>query len=244
VEVAVYTAVTFVATVLLVVETPATGGYFNLGEAAIYSIAFVSSSPLVAGLASGLGPAVADVVLGYGYFAPATLVIKFAEGYVVSRLARGGYGRRLGAAAFALALGLAAVVAAFLGGQGGGASVSVYWTPTRILGVEIPVPTVSLQLPSYAWYAVAALVLLVGAAAVLEGGRRLLPMILGGLIMVTGYFLYEFFVSNPLILGRNPWGAVFEVPVNVGQAAAGMLLAYPVVRFVARAKPGVPQRRG
>jgi uncharacterized membrane protein len=50
-----YTIITFIATALLTVETPATGGYFNLGEAAIYVIAYLAS-PLVAAISSGLGP--------------------------------------------------------------------------------------------------------------------------------------------------------------------------------------------
>ncbi len=235
VEVVVYSAITFLATVVLAVETPATGGYFNLGEAAIYSIAFIAS-PIVAGLAGGIGPALADVVLGYGFFAPATFVIKFAEGYVVARLARSAGGRRVAGAALGLAAALAAVVAVFLGGGAGGASVTVSWTPTRVFGIEIPIPNVSLTLPGYFWYVVAAIIVLAAVVALLERRGWLLPMLVGGLIMVTGYFLYEFFISNPLILGRSPWGALFEVPVNIGQAVAGAMLAYPVVRFVARAK--------
>jgi uncharacterized membrane protein len=50
-RVIVYTVITFIATVLLVVETPATGGYFNLGEAAIYTIAYLSP-PTIAAIAS------------------------------------------------------------------------------------------------------------------------------------------------------------------------------------------------
>ncbi len=242
VEASMYTAITFLATVLLVVETPATGGYFNLGEAAIYSIAFVASTPIVAAVASGLGPALADIVLGYGYFAPATLVIKFAEGYIVSYLARslrrGGVKPWMRAASVGLAAALALVVALGLGGLEGGAGVTVYWTPTSLLGVEVPVPSVSFQLPSFVWILLALALLGLGAIPALVAGEKpyVFATSMGGLVMVTGYFLYEFFISNPLILGRDPVGAFFEVPVNVGQVTAGIALSYPVVRFLERAK--------
>ena len=234
-QVAVYSAVTFAATALLAVETPATGGYFNLGEAAIYSIAFAAASPLVAGLAAGIGPALADVVLGFGYYAPATLVIKFAEGFVVATLGRRPVAaRRLVAAATLLvAAAFAATVAAVLGGGGGEASAVL--SAVHVAGVEVP--SVSVTLPAWAWYVVAALMVAAAAAAALEGSGRLLAMMAGGMIMVTGYFVYQFAFVNPVLLGREPWLALFEVPVNVGQAAVGAVLAYPVVRFVERARP-------
>ncbi len=238
VETAVYTAITFLATVLLVVETPATGGYFNLGEAAIYSIAFLTS-PLVAGVAGGLGPAIADVVLGFGYYAPGTFAIKFAEGYLVSTLARrAGRGLRAAAAALAVVAAMALALVVAVAAPTGEAGVQVYWTPTRLFGVEVPVPTVSVTLPSWVWYLLAALILVVALAGVVERRGLLLPITAGGMVMVTGYFLYEFLYVNPIVLGRDPWGAVFEVPVNIGQVVAGALLSYPVVRFVARALPG------
>ena len=57
---------------------------------------------------------------------------------------------------------------------------------------------------------------------------------IAGLIMVTGYFLYEYFVSNPLT-GREPLAAVAEIPVNIGQAVIGASIALPVVVFLRRA---------
>jgi uncharacterized membrane protein len=235
-QVTVYTAVTFLATVVLVVETPATGGYFNLGEAAIYSIAFLAH-PVVAGLAAGVGPALADVVLGFGYYAPATMVIKFAEGFTVSSLAR-----RLATtprlalalATIAVAVCFAAVVAAVLGGGGG--EVSAVLSTVHVAGIEVP--SVDVKLPAWAWYLVALLIVLVAVAAAAERTGRLLAMMVGGMIMVTGYFLYQFTYVNPVLLGRDPWTALFEVPVNIGQASVGAILAYPVVQFVERARAG------
>ncbi len=240
-----YIVVTFLATVILVVETPATGGYFNLGEAAIYSVAVVASSSIVAGIAGGVGPALADVVLGYAYFAPATLLIKFTEGYLVSYMIRGLRRTRgrlfwADASAFVLGLALALVVGLGLAGFSGGAGLALAWTSTSLLGLSISVPSVGVTLPSQVWIIIAVFVAALGITPIAVSRHKpyLLPMALGGLVMVTGYFLYEYFISNPLILSRAPAGAFFEIPVNVGQAVAGILLSYPVVQFVERARPG------
>ncbi len=244
IRIAMYTAITFVATVLLVVETPATGGYFNLGEAAIYAIAAMSP-PIVAAIAGGLGPAIADLILGYWYFSPATFVIKFCEGYVVSRLihvvrSRGTVPISLRLATPLVGIALAAVVSLNSIGGGGKESTGFVftWTPTNVFGLRIPIPSFTLSLPSATWIAIGILIAGLSIAITFVSRARpyLLPMAIGGMIMVTGYFLYEFFVSNPLILHRDPWGAITEVPVNVGQFTAGILLAYPVVQFVERAK--------
>ena len=87
IEIIVYIVAVYVATIALQIYQPATGGYFNLGEAVIY-IAAMLSSPLVAGIAGGVGASLADLSTGYGIFAPATLVIKFTEGYVAGYLVK------------------------------------------------------------------------------------------------------------------------------------------------------------
>ncbi len=243
VRAAVYTAVTFIATALLAVEIPATGGYFNLGEAAIYTIAFIAP-PLVAGIAGGLGPAIADIVLGYGVFAPATLVIKFTEGYVVSHLIRRiekGVPSHLRLTVLAVGL-LLGSVAVYNGLNVQGVEevgITVYWSKASIFGAELSFPTIGLLVPSQVWFAIAAIVLAISfiVAFMARETPYVLAMAVGGFIMVTGYFLYEYFVSNPL-LGRDPAGAFFEVPVNIGQFTVGIVLSYPVVRFLAKARGG------
>jgi len=240
VRTAIYTVLVFAATAMLAVETPATGGYFDLGEAAIYSIA-AFAPPLVTAIAAGVGSALSDLALGYGIFAPATLVIKFCEGYVVSRLislvrSKGYTPLWLRVASPLVGGGIASVIA-FLSLGGGGLGISLGLTPIKLAGIEIGLPTVSVQLPPITWAVIAALI--VGLAIATAATSRFLPYILcmsvGGMIMVTGYFLYEFFVSNPLT-GRPPIAAVFEVPVNVGQFAAGIVIAHAVIGFVERAR--------
>jgi len=247
VRVAIYTVLVFLATAILAVETPATGGYFDLGEAAIYAIA-AFTPPLATAIAAGIGSAMADLALGYWYFAPATLAIKFTEGYVVSRLIEIVKRRQspplwLRVATPVIAGGIACVVATLSLGRGG-LGLELSWVPIQIAGVKIvDIPSVTLDLPPMLWAVIAGLIAGLGVAIAVVSRARpyVLPMAVGGMIMVTGYFLYEYFVSNPLILGRSPIGALYEVPVNVGQFAAGILIAYAVINFVERARGRGPE---
>lgn len=68
-------AMTCVATMVIKIPIPATGGYINLGDC-IVLLCGVVLGPLYGGLAAGLGSALADLLGGYVAFAPATFVIK------------------------------------------------------------------------------------------------------------------------------------------------------------------------
>ena len=82
---AVCTALVTVAT-MLSVPVPGFRLYFNLGEGVIYTVALLLGRRFGAA-AGGLGAALADLLLGYALWAPLTLVIKGAEGFVVGTLA-------------------------------------------------------------------------------------------------------------------------------------------------------------
>lgn len=75
-----------VAVATMFVSIPVGLGYLNFGEVVIYSAAFLFGG-VVGGLGGGIGAAIADVVLGFAFYAPVTLVAKGIEGYVVGRLA-------------------------------------------------------------------------------------------------------------------------------------------------------------
>jgi Predicted membrane protein len=81
---AIFAALVAVATILFVIPIPATSGYFNLGETIIY-IAALLFGPFVGAIA-GAGASLSDVYLGYGVFAPGTLIIKGLEGAIVGLL--------------------------------------------------------------------------------------------------------------------------------------------------------------
>ena len=67
------------------IPIPATGGYFNVGEATIY-VAALLFGPFAGAFSGGIGAMLADVYLGYVNFAPGTLIIKGLEGAIVGFL--------------------------------------------------------------------------------------------------------------------------------------------------------------
>ncbi len=84
---ALFCALVVVATIIVRVPIPATGGYFNLGDTIIF-IASVLLGPVFGMLAGGVGSALADVIGGFAQFAPWTFVIKGIEGLVAGLLIR------------------------------------------------------------------------------------------------------------------------------------------------------------
>lgn len=75
-----------VAVATIAIPIPVGPGFLNFGEVVIYTVAFLFGD-LIGALSGGIGAAVADVILGYVWYAPITLVAKGSEGYVVGRLA-------------------------------------------------------------------------------------------------------------------------------------------------------------
>jgi len=78
---AILTALTTVATIVLMVPFPNTGGYFNLGDVLVMISGFILG-PIGGFIAGGGGSAIADLVVAPQY-APITLVAKGLEGMFV-----------------------------------------------------------------------------------------------------------------------------------------------------------------
>jgi uncharacterized membrane protein len=83
------TAVTAVITMITgsFVPFPATGGYMNLGDSMVMLSGLLFGA-WIGGFAGGVGSALSDILLGYGYFAPLTLFIKGAEGYLAGLIGK------------------------------------------------------------------------------------------------------------------------------------------------------------
>jgi len=81
---AVMSATVTVGTLVIRIPNPM-GGYFNVGDVMIF-VAALTFNPLVAGVAGGLGSAIADMLMGYVVFAIPTFVIKGLEGLLASRI--------------------------------------------------------------------------------------------------------------------------------------------------------------
>lgn len=215
------TALVALATMIFTVYVPATRGYFNLGETMVFFTALYFG-PLVGAFAGGVGSAIADILLGYHVYAPATLLIKAAEGFAAGYLARRVMEWKRSMPLVTLSIAVSAsyillvllIVASVLSGE-----VEVYMT-TQMLFTGF--------LPSFVWYPLA--VLLVATPLYLtvrskrSEGLLLLALLLSGLIMISGYFVYQQFVLG--------YYALAEVPVNLGQVVLGAAVSIPLYKAV------------
>lgn len=77
-----FAAVVLGATLLRV---PMGRSYFHLGEAVIYATAVVFGR-WYGGVAGAIGSAIADVLSGFAFWAPVTVIVKGIEGYVVGTI--------------------------------------------------------------------------------------------------------------------------------------------------------------
>lgn len=83
-----------VATMVIKVPSPL-GGYVNLGDAVVLLCGFMLPLPYAAA-AAGIGSALADILLGYAVYAPATFLIKAGMAVIVFLAVRGrGVGARI-----------------------------------------------------------------------------------------------------------------------------------------------------
>jgi len=229
---AIFTSLVCVATMVFSIYVPQTRGFFNIGETMVYITALLFG-PLIGAFAGGVGSMSADIFLGYTHYAPATLVIKACEGAIVGLLGRKRltFKSKLQWKGFTFAVGLIAGV--LLGSIG-----SLYYSGQVELYLGIPPPenpTSLVFVPPELWYSLGVLVILltslVGFVFEPEFGWLVLAILVGGLEMVTGYFLYEQF-----FLGV---AAIAEVPVNIGQMTVGLIVSIPVVRAVWRSLPSL-----
>lgn len=226
----VFAAMVCAVTLSFTLSVPITGGYFNLGETVIYVAALVFG-PFVGAIAGGVGAAIADIVVAPP-FALGTLAIKSIEGAIVGFL-----GKKLtlktSKSAWKIYTTLLGIVIGVLLATTG----AVYYSGNVDLYIGIPPPSepsITFFVPAEFWYILGAitafLVIFASLRVEPELGWTIFSTIIGGLAMVLGYFLYE-----QIVLGKI--GAVFEIPVNIGQMLIGLIVAIPIVRFVFRSFP-------
>lgn len=81
---ALFTALTTVATLVIQVPSPMSG-YVNLGDAMVLLSAWILG-PVYGTAAAGVGSMLADLLSGYAYYAPGTLVIKCLMAFVAAQV--------------------------------------------------------------------------------------------------------------------------------------------------------------
>ncbi len=132
---AVMTALVLALTRIQVASTPV-GGYIHLGDIAIFftALAFGPWAGLIAG---GLGAALADITAGYAIFAPLTLVVHAAQGFVVGWVFHGALLQGVPAVARA-AIGVVAGALILVGGYFAGESIiPIFGGPGKAVA-EVP----------------------------------------------------------------------------------------------------------
>lgn len=82
----IFAALNCILTMIISIPIPATQGFINIGDAGVM-ITGMLLGPIIGGLAGGIGSALADLLLGYPLYAPATLTIKGLEGFFVGLIA-------------------------------------------------------------------------------------------------------------------------------------------------------------
>ncbi len=82
----IFAALICVLTMLIAIPIPATQGFINIGDAGVM-ITGLLFGPIIGGIAGGVGSALADIFLGYTIYAPATLIIKGLEGFIIGLIA-------------------------------------------------------------------------------------------------------------------------------------------------------------
>jgi uncharacterized membrane protein len=226
---AVFAALVCVATLILIVNIPATAGYFNIGETMIYVAALVFG-PLVGAFAGGVGAAIADLLV-YPVFAPGTLIIKGCEGAIVGFL-----NKKMLKQTSTANWRTCTILLGLLVGMSLAVIGSIYYQNADVyLGFPQPqIPTISFSIPVGVWYFVGGIlalaVALMGFKLEPESGRAVLSILIGGLEMVVGYFLYE-----QLVLGKT--AAIVEVAANIVQMLVGLIVAIPIARVISRRLP-------
>jgi uncharacterized membrane protein len=233
---AVFSSLVCVATMVFSIYVPSTKGFFNIGETMIYITALLFG-PLIGSFAGGVGASIADILLGYPHYAPATLVIKACEGGIVGFLGSKKLKfSKLQWKVFTFAVGL--VTGALLGYIG-----SLYYSGIVELYLGIPAPEnpALIFIPPEFWYSLGVLaillVTLMGFVFEPKFGWLILATLVGGLEMVIGYFIYQQFLLWPLF-GVEAI-AIAEIPINIGQMTIGLIVSIPVVRAVLRALPAL-----
>jgi uncharacterized membrane protein len=232
---AVFTALVCAATMVFSIYVPATHGFFNIGESMVFLSALLFG-PFVGAFAGGVGSMLADLLLGYPHYAPATLIVKACEGAVVGLLNRRNpkLSSKIAWRTITAILGIA--IGCLLSYVG-----SVYYSGSAELTLSLNI--ISVNIPTAFWLTLGSATALVIIASGLlmepEFGWLIFSVVSGGLCMVTGYFLYEWLLIYPLF-GIEAV-ALAEVPINIGQMVIGAIVALPISKAIWRV---FPQLRG
>jgi len=200
-----------------------TKGYFNLGDSMVFfaALAFGWRAGAICG---GIGSALADVLLGFGIFAPLTLTAKGVEGLVAGGIGARKYGKVFPVVLAAIAGVFVLVVTSILLYDGG------------LADADQPLPLIVVPVPLFAIVAAAAVYLIFsrGSERVRTWTPIALGVALGGTCMIVIYFLGEW-----LLLDVGLGKAILEIPINIAQAVLGGTIGSFLSHRVKKAYPSI-----
>ncbi|MEM3755229.1 MAG: ECF transporter S component [Candidatus Bathyarchaeia archaeon] len=227
---AIFTALVCAATIVFSIYVPATRGYFNIGESMVYTTALLFG-PYIGAFAGGVGSMLADMLLGYWIYAPATLIIKACEGAIVGFLSQKSFELKSRMLWRGFTFSTGAIVGIIIGYIG-----TTYYAGYAETSIGLPITgytVLSISIPYAFWLTLAIIVaLLISSLGFLydpQLGWFIASVLAGGCSMVLGYFIYEWFLFGT--------AALVEVPVNIGQLTVGLIVSIPLTKAILRIMP-------
>jgi hypothetical protein len=107
------------------------------------------------------------------------------------------------------------------------------------VGITFGSITININIPWMIWILISALILITvawfGWKNDPDMGWTILSVTVGGLIMVLGYFIYQFFLIGPLF--QIEVIAIAEIPINMGQMIIGIIVSILLYRSIQRYLP-------
>jgi uncharacterized membrane protein len=208
----IFAALTFVVTYVTgsIIKTPVPGGYLNVGDAVIF-LAGLLYGPLVGFIAGSIGSSLSDIALGSPHFAPGTFFIKGIEGLLVGIAF---YNFRNKIKLFSILVIIIGLVAL---------TFSVFGLFNFSLDSDQRNSLIAFSIIGIAFF-------ITGISGNIAKNNddliAIYSMILGGIEMVVGYYLYEFFILK--------YVAILEVPFNALQATITLIVAYIIYKSIRR----------
>ncbi len=89
---ALFTSIICIATYIVQIPLPATGGFVNLGDCFVLTAGFMLG-PVYGGIAAGIGSMLTDILAGYPQYAPATFITKALMAVIFYYITKASHGK-------------------------------------------------------------------------------------------------------------------------------------------------------
>ena len=224
---AIMTALNSVITVVFAISIPTSkGGYFNIGESAVYLTAILFG-PYIGAIAGGFGAFFADLFLNAATFAPGSLVIKGLEGFIVgfvyyrivNRIDTSKQKKKIKIYTIHILLSLLITCGIISIG------FISFIGDANFFRVFAEIYLFNVKFSYIIWILIGSLTLTMLLVLQFFFDKtitsKILAMICGGSIIILGYFLYEI-----PIIGIS--AAYIEIPFNLMQIFLGLAIAVPI----------------